>query len=78
MHNKNNTCCFSGHRVLSKKKIESIIKRLHEKIDQLIKNGVTTFISGGAIGFDIICASMIISKKQQGADRAFPLVIDTF
>ena len=68
MDNKNNTCCFSGHRVLSQKKIERIVKRLHKEIDQLIKNGVTTYISGGATGFDTICASLIISKKQQGAD----------
>jgi len=68
MHNKNKTCCFSGHKILPQKKIERIIKRLHEEIDQLIKDGVTTYITGGAIGFDAICASLVVSKKQQGAD----------
>lgn len=68
MNNKNETCFFSGHRILSQKTIAQIVKRLHEEIDKLIDNGVTNFISGGAIGFDTICSSLIISKKQQGAD----------
>ena len=68
MYNKNNTCFFSGHRKLPQKKIERIVKRLNEEIDKLIEKGITHFISGGAIGFDQICASMIISRKQQGAD----------
>ena len=64
----NNTCCFAGHRSFSQKKLEKIIKRLNDEVEKLIENGVTTFISGGAIGFDQISASLIISKKQQGAD----------
>jgi len=65
---KSTTACFSGHRVLSQKKIEKIVKRLDEAVDQLIQQGVTDFLCGGAVGFDHICASMIITKKQQGAD----------
>jgi len=65
---KEKTCLFTGHRKLSKKKIEQIVKRLNEEVDQLISQGVTNFISGGGLGFDQITASMIITKKQQGAD----------
>jgi uncharacterized phage-like protein YoqJ len=65
---RENTTCFSGHRNLSAKKIEKIVKRLNVEVDRLIEKGVTNFISGGAVGFDQICASLIISKKQQGAD----------
>ena len=63
---KENTCCFAGHRVLSQKKIERIVKRLNKEIDHLIQQGVTNFISGGAVGFDSISSSLVISKKQQG------------
>ncbi|MCL1845296.1 MAG: DUF1273 domain-containing protein [Defluviitaleaceae bacterium] len=66
--NKDKTACFTGHRILSHKKIERIIKRLHEEIDRLIQQGVTVFLSGGALGFDQIAASLIISKKEQGVD----------
>ena len=65
---KNKTTCFTGHRVLPEKKIERIVKRLDEEIDRLIEEGITTFISGGALGFDHIAASTIIAKKEQGAD----------
>ncbi|MCL1882927.1 MAG: DUF1273 domain-containing protein [Defluviitaleaceae bacterium] len=66
--NKENTCCFTGHRALSKKKIERIVKRLNEEIDLLIQQGVTNYISGGAVGFDQIAASLVLSRKQQGVD----------
>ena len=65
---KTYTCCFTGHRKLPAKKIEKIIKRLDKEIDKLIQAGVSRFISGGALGFDHIAASMVIIKKQQGAD----------
>ena len=66
--NKNNAACFTGHRTLSNKKIERIVKCLKEEIDSLIQQGVTDYITGGALGFDHIVASMIISKKEQGAE----------
>ena len=62
------TCCFSGHRKLPKEKIECILKRLMVEVDNLISQGVTDFISGGALGFDLIAASVIISKREMGED----------
>ncbi len=61
-----NTCCFTGHRKISAKKVETIIKNLDFEIERLIEKGIIEFISGGAIGFDQIAASLIISKKKQG------------
>lgn len=61
-------CCFTGHRKLPKDKIEHIVKRLSQEIDNLISQGVTVFISGGALGFDQIAASLIIAKKEVGRD----------
>jgi uncharacterized phage-like protein YoqJ len=63
---KDQTCCFSGHRKLPKNKIEQIVKRLDCEIDNLINQGITDFISGGALGFDQIAASLIIAKKEMG------------
>lgn len=62
----NNTCCFTRHRNLPAKKIEKIILNLDREIENLIAKGVTDFISGGAIGFDQIAASLIIAKKEMG------------
>lgn len=60
---KNKVCSFSGHRKLSKINIEKIIRELNNEIEKQIEDGVRTFISGGALGFDQICASLIINKK---------------
>ena len=73
--NKDKTVCFTGHRVLSHKKIERIIKRLHEEIDCLIQQGITIFLSGGALGFDQIAASLIIRKKEHGANIRLNFVL---
>ena len=65
---RQNTCCFTGHRILPNKKPESIVIQLNKEIDNLISQGVTTFLSGGALGFDQLAATIIISKRQQGAN----------
>ena len=63
---KMRTCCFSGHRHLPQENLKSIITRLNDAIDNLIKQGVTDFISGGALGFDQIAASLILAKQEMG------------
>lgn len=61
-------CCFTGHRKLPTSKIQTILIKLDREIDALIANGVTDFISGGALGFDQIAASLIVAKKEMGRD----------
>lgn len=65
---KEHTCCFTGHRRLPKEKIEQIVGNLDREVERLIEKGTTTFISGGALGFDQIAASLIIAKKEMGRD----------
>ena len=62
------TCFFTGHRKLPPKKINRIIKRLNDEVENLIHQGVTTFISSGEPGFDQLAASLIIAKKEMGAN----------
>ncbi len=61
--NKMKTCCFTGHRKIKEK---DIINKLNIEIDRLIDSGVDTFLSGGALGFDQICAKEIIRRKEMG------------
>jgi len=60
------TCCFIGNRHLPVKGIQRILLNLDREIDHCISNGVSTFICGGALGFDQIAASFIIAKKGLG------------
>lgn len=60
------SCCFTGHRNLPSEEIVNIAFRLDNEIDALIDKGVRHFISGGALGFDQIAASIIVAKKENG------------
>lgn len=65
---KSSTCCFSGHRIIPAGIKPAVNARLNAEIDRLINLGVTDFISGGALGFDQTAASLIIMKRDEGAD----------
>lgn len=58
---KENTCFFTGHRVLAENFTPN---RLRKGIEYLISLGVDTFITGGAIGFDTVCASEVLEAKK--------------
>lgn len=66
------TCCFSGHRPQNlpwgfnenDEKWLKMKEKLKEEIIKAIKKGYTTFITGMALGFDIICAEMVIELKK--------------
>lgn len=63
-----NTCCFTGHRKLPKDMIEKTVISLDREVENLIDQGVTDFITGGALGFDQIAAFLIIAKKEMGRE----------
>lgn len=69
---KNRTLCFTGHRPQKlpwrenedDERCEIVKKTLREKIIEAIKNGYVYFISGLALGFDIISAEMVLELKK--------------
>lgn len=62
---KEKICCIIGEQQISTRDINWIVMQLSVEIKKLINDGVTTFISGGVIGFDTIAASMIIALKEE-------------
>ena len=66
------TCCFTGHRPQSllwkfneqDERCLRMKEKLRNEIIKSIKNGYTTFISGMALGFDMICAEMVLELKK--------------
>ena len=66
------TCCFTGHRPQSlpwkfneqDERCLRMKEKLRNEIIKAIKNGYTTFISGMALGFDMICAEMVLELKK--------------
>lgn len=66
-----NTCFFSGHRIIPSKDKSTITVLVKEYINELVyKRGVTTFISGGAIGFDTLCADIILKLQEEDINFA--------
>ena len=55
--------CFTGHRQLPICEIENIKNKTESEIVKLINIGITSFICGGAIGFDILCGEIVSKLK---------------
>lgn len=56
------TCCFTGHRELGGGFLKD---RLYRCIGAVLKDGVDTFICGGALGFDTEAALAVLRAKQK-------------
>ena len=61
---ENSACSFTGHREIFKDDISLIESNTKAEITGLIKSGVKFFISGGAIGYDILCGNIVIELKK--------------
>lgn len=64
MENKALVCCFTGHRQIPAEYADEMLFQLNRTIDILIRSGVTTFRSGGAVGFDTVAALVVLDKKS--------------
>ena len=71
----NSVCAFSGHRQICLSHIDIIVPKLSETIDALINSGVTHFLSGGAVGFDMIAANEVLKKRENGADISLSMIL---
>jgi uncharacterized phage-like protein YoqJ len=55
-------CFFTGHRLLpDEARIQKILQR---EIIRLARQGVTHFMAGGALGFDMLCARTVLEMKS--------------
>ncbi|MBR2909095.1 MAG: DUF1273 family protein [Clostridia bacterium] len=70
---KQTTLCFTGHRCQklpwkfneSDERCEEMKSKTKQQIKKSIEYGYTHFISGMAIGFDMICAETILELKKE-------------
>ncbi|MBO4896839.1 MAG: DUF1273 family protein [Clostridia bacterium] len=61
---KENTCCFTGHRVIRSEDKEELQTNLCKVVADLIDKGVTDFVCGGALGFDTLAAKSVLMYKK--------------
>ncbi len=55
-------CVFTGHRDLNE---DFSLKKLKIEIENVIKEGVTVFYNGMAMGFDLIAAETVLKLKRK-------------
>lgn len=67
------TLCFTGHRPQklpwgyneNDKRCVGVRNRTKIEIENAIKNGYHTFLCGMALGFDMICAELVLELKKK-------------
>lgn len=58
------SACFTGHRKISHN-IEELSTKLYCVVEKMIKkDGITDFFNGGAIGWDILTAKVVLKLKE--------------
>ena len=65
---KNNTCFFTGHRQIPEELYDQIYCKVSDTVKSLYKRGYRHFISGGAIGFDTLCAKAVLENSKEYDD----------
>lgn len=60
------TCCFTGHREISKHIIQKVAERLEIELVKLIGKGYCYFGCGGALGFDMISSGADFDFLREG------------
>lgn len=75
LYEKQFTCCFTGHRFVPVDVSQKMEVALKHSIEQLIAKGVKTFISGGALGFDIMAAKNVLKAKEKHPDIMLVMAI---
>ncbi len=65
LYQKNTTCLFTGHRHIPTDLAKKLESALENTIASLLEEGVKTFISGGALGFDMMAAKTVLQAKEK-------------
>lgn len=68
-------CCFTGHRHIPVGEVADIRSRLLETIEALVKQGVTEFRAGGALGFDTMAAMAVLQVRDKYPDISLVLIL---
>lgn len=58
------TCCFTGHRDITKSDVKLVMGRTEEHIKALVRRGVKYFGVGGALGYDPLAAKLLFRLRE--------------
>ena len=57
---------FTGHRSIPSGEVDRVSKRVDQSVRIMAAAGVKNFISGMALGFDMLAAEQIVRLKKEG------------
>lgn len=63
--NRERCACFTGHRILSREERAQLRVTLRLELLRLINLGYTTFLAGGALGFDTVAEQEVLRLKNE-------------
>ncbi len=63
---RDKTVCFTGHRDIRNEDEEYIRSRIREQLQLLLGKGFSSFVIGGARGFDMLAAEELLEMRQDG------------
>ncbi|MDR2530359.1 MAG: DUF1273 domain-containing protein [Oscillospiraceae bacterium] len=72
---QSHTACFSGHRDIPAERIPKLRESLEKQILYLSEKGVTTFLAGGARGFDALASAAVIHLRASNPALKLILVL---
>lgn len=62
------TCCITGHRDIALDKLEYVGQELQREIDEALRDGYRTFITGFAQGTDLLFARLVEARRKDYPD----------
>lgn len=71
---RENTCCFTGHRQIPDLDALWLRRRIRETVLGLVDQGVNVYLSGGAMGFDLMAAQEVL-RLRDDADIKLVMVL---
>jgi len=72
---REHTICFTGHRKLDAREARDIQKRLDQLLPVCYHKGYRVFLTGGALGFDILAAEAVHRLRMEHDDVKLILVL---
>ncbi len=62
---KSETVCFTGHREIEPRKASELKVNLRRTIIKFYEDGFTNFLTGMALGFDMMAAKTVLDLKEK-------------
>ncbi|MGN0747291.1 MAG: SLOG family protein [Aristaeellaceae bacterium] len=69
------TVCFTGHRHIAAEASGNLAARLGQALEKLYGRGYRDFLSGGALGFDLMAAESVLALRHAHPDARLIMVL---